>query len=301
MSEYHVPVLLEEAIAGLKIRPEGTYLDLTFGGGGHSREILKYLGEDGCLMGFDQDEDALANIPEDDRFIFVNHNFRYLRHFMRYYGLEKADGILADLGVSWHEFDEAERGFSFRFDAELDMRMNRRDKLTAAIILNTYEEKRLCTLFREYGEVENAYRLAGMIVKARSERELKTSNDLYQAILPCIPKMKEKKYLAKVYQALRIEVNGELDALKEMLESAMTVLAPGGRLVVITYHSLEDRMVKNFLKSGNIEGKVNKDVIYGHVECGFELVNRKVIVPSAAEIEQNPRARSAKMRIAEKK
>lgn len=301
MSEYHVPVLLDESVSGLNIKPGGVYLDLTFGGGGHSREILNRLGEDGCLMGFDQDEDAAQNVPEDGRFIFVNHNFRYLRNFMRFYGLEEIDGILADLGVSSHEFDEAERGFSFRFDAELDMRMNRRGSLTAATVLNTYDEQRLCALFRDYGEVENARRLADFIVKARLSKALVTSDDFYQAIVPCIPKMKEKKYLAKVYQALRIEVNGELDALKEMLENAMDVLKPGGRLVVITYHSLEDRLVKNFFKSGNAEGKVDKDLIYGHITHGFELVNRKVIVPSEEETGRNPRARSAKLRIVEKK
>lgn len=301
MSEYHVPVLLEESVSGLNIKPGGIYLDLTFGGGGHSREILNRLGKKGCLMGFDQDEDAMQNVPDDERFIFVNHNFRYLRNFMRYYGLEEADGILADLGVSSHEFDEADRGFSFRFDAELDMRMNRRSRLTAAEVLNTYDEQRLCTLFRNYGEVENARRLANLVVKARTGKALVTSGDLYQAILPCIPKMKEKKYLAKVYQALRIEVNGELEALEEMLENAMEVLKPGGRLVVITYHSLEDRLVKNFFKSGNAEGKMEKDLIFGHVNHGFELVNRKVIVPSDEEVERNPRARSAKLRIVEKK
>ena len=301
MSEYHVPVLLEESVSGLNIKPGGIYLDLTFGGGGHSREILNRLGKKGCLMGFDQDEDAMQNVPDDERFIFVNHNFRYLRNFMRYYGLEEADGILADLGVSSHEFDEADRGFSFRFDAELDMRMNRRSRLTAAEVLNTYDEQRLCTLFRNYGEVENARRLANLVVKARTGKALVTSGDLYQAILPCIPKMKEKKYLAKVYQALRIEVNGELEALEEMLENAMEVLKPGGRLVVITYHSLEDRLVKNFFKSGNAEGKMEKDLIFGHVNHGFELVNRIVIVPSDEEVERNPRARSAKLRIVEKK
>ncbi len=301
MSEYHIPVLLDESVSGLNIKPDGVYLDLTFGGGGHSREILNRLGEEGCLMGFDQDEDAMQNVPDDGRFIFVNHNFRYLRNFMRFYGLEKADGILADLGVSSHEFDEADRGFSFRFDAELDMRMNRRSRLTAAEVLNGYDEQRLCSLFRNYGEVENARRLVDFIVKARAGKALVTSGDLYQAILPCIPKMKEKKYLAKVYQALRIEVNGELDALEDMLENAMEVLKPGGRLVVITYHSLEDRLVKNFFKSGNAEGKVDKDLIFGHINHGFELVNRKVIVPTDDEVERNPRARSAKLRIVEKK
>lgn len=301
MSEYHVPVLLDESVTGLNISPGGVYLDLTFGGGGHSREILRRMDREACLMGFDQDEDALNNVPDDDRFIFVNHNFRYLRNFMRYYGYEEVDGILADLGVSSHEFDEADRGFSFRFDAELDMRMNRRNKLTAALVLNTYDIDQLTELFRNYGEVENARRLADLIVKARDNAEIRTSDEFYQVIQPCIPKLKEKKYLAKVYQALRIEVNGELDALKDMMAQAMEVLKPGGRLVIITYHSLEDRIVKNFLKSGNAEGKVDKDVLYGHINHNFELVNRKVIVPSDEEIAENPRARSAKLRIAEKK
>lgn len=301
MSEYHVPVLLDDSVSGLNIRPGGVYLDLTFGGGGHSGEILKRMDADGCLLGFDQDEDAMANVPNDDRFIFVNHNFRYLRNFIRFYGYEEVDGILADLGVSSHEFDEAERGFSFRFDAELDMRMDRRKKLTAAVVLNTYDIDRLAGIFRNYGEVENARRLADMIVKCRDNSEIRTSEDFYQAIAPCIPRQKEKKYLAKVYQALRIEVNGELDALNDMMQQAMEVLKPGGRLVVITYHSLEDRIVKNFLKSGNAEGKVEKDLLYGHINHNFELVNRKVIVPTDEEIERNPRARSAKLRVAEKR
>lgn len=300
MSEYHEPVLLKESVDGLNIRRGGVYLDLTYGGGGHSAEILGRLDENGCLLGFDQDEDAKANVPDDDRFVFVNHNFRFLRNFLRYYGHETADGILADLGVSSHEFDEAERGFSFRFDAELDMRMNRRKGLTAAMVLNTYESEALLTVFREYGEVENAKRLVDAIVKARAQKEIRTSEEFYQAIVSCIPKLKEKKYLAKVYQALRIEVNGELDALKEMMRQAMDVLKPGGRLVVITYHSLEDRIVKNFLKAGNAEGKVEKDLLYGRTSHNFELVNRKVIVPTEEEVERNPRARSAKLRIAEK-
>lgn len=299
MAEYHVPVLLKESIDGLNIKPEGVYADLTFGGGGHSREILRHLKE-GQLIGFDQDEDALNNVPDDKRFVFVNHNFRYLRNFMHYYGFEQLDGILADLGVSSHEFDEADRGFSFRFEAELDMRMNQRSRLKASDVLNRYDENRLLSIFRNYGEVDNAKRLVDLIVKGRQEKEIVTSDDLYQVISPCIPKMKEKKYLAKVYQALRIEVNGELEVLEEMLEQALKVLKPGGRLVVITYHSLEDRIVKNFFRAGNIEGKVEKDAIYGHVTRDFELINRKVIVPSEDEIERNPRARSAKLRIAEK-
>lgn len=297
-SLYHVPVLLEESVSGLNIDPEGVYLDLTFGGGGHSREILKHL-KGGSLIGFDQDSDALANVPEDSRFVFVNHNFRYLRNFLRYCGHDEADGILADLGVSSHEFDEAGRGFSFRFDAELDMRMNRKGRLRATDILNTYSEEDLIRVFREYGEVENARGLVGLILNARAAKPITRSEEFLQVIAPKVPKQKEKKYLAQVYQALRIEVNGELDALKEMLQQAELALRPGGRLVVITYHSLEDRIVKNFLKSGNFEGKVEKD-FYGHVKRNFELVNRKVIIPSDKEIERNPRARSAKLRIAEK-
>lgn len=296
---YHVPVLLEESVSGLNIDPDGVYLDLTFGGGGHSREILKRL-KDGCLIGFDQDSDALANVPDDSRFIFVNHNFRYLRNFLRYCGYDEADGILADLGVSSHEFDEAGRGFSFRFDAELDMRMNQRSRLKATDILNTYSEENLIRIFRNYGEVDNVRRLVDLIVNARTGKMITRSEEFLQVIAPCVPKQKEKKYLAQVYQALRIEVNGELEALEDMLKEAERALRPGGRLVVITYHSLEDRIVKNFLKGGNFEGKVEKD-FYGHVKRNFELVNRKVIVPSEEEIERNPRARSAKLRIAEKR
>ena len=296
---YHVPVLLEESVSGLNIDPDGVYLDLTFGGGGHSREILKRL-KDGCLIGFDQDSDALANVPDDSRFIFVNHNFRYLRNFLRYCGYDEADGILADLGVSSHEFDEAGRGFSFRFDAELDMRMNQRSRVKATDILNTYSEENLIRIFRNYGEVDNVRRLVDLIVNARTGKMITRSEEFLQVIAPCVPKQKEKKYLAQVYQALRIEVNGELEALEDMLKEAERALRPGGRLVVITYHSLEDRIVKNFLKSGNFEGKVEKD-FYGHVKRNFELVNRKVIVPSEEEIERNPRARSAKLRIAEKR
>ena len=296
---YHVPVLLEESVSGLNIDPDGVYLDLTFGGGGHSREILKRL-KDGCLIGFDQDSDVLANVPDDSRFIFVNHNFRYLRNFLRYCGYDEADGILADLGVSSHEFDEAGRGFSFRFDAELDMRMNQRSRLKATDILNTYSEENLIRIFRNYGEVDNVRRLVDLIVNARTGKMITRSEEFLQVIAPCVPKQKEKKYLAQVYQALRIEVNGELEALEDMLKEAERALRPGGRLVVITYHSLEDRIVKNFLKSGNFEGKVEKD-FYGHVKRNFELVNRKVIVPSEEEIERNPRARSAKLRIAEKR
>ena len=294
-----MPVLLKESVDGLNIDPEGVYLDLTFGGGGHSREILGRLGG-GRLIGFDQDPDAARNVPEDGRFVFVNHNFRYLRHFLRYCGYESADGILADLGVSWHEFDEPERGFSFRFDAPLDMRMSQRGRLTAEEVVNGYDGERLARVFREYGEVENARRLADTIVAARARGAIRRTGELVEAAGPCVPRQREKKYLAQVFQALRIEVNGELEALREMLAAAEKALRPGGRLVVITYHSLEDRLVKNFLRTGNFEGEARRD-FYGRTEEPFRAVTRKVVTPSAEEVERNPRARSAKLRIAEKR
>ena len=300
MLEYHVPVLLKSSVDGLNIRPGGKYMDLTFGGGGHSREILSRMDDDAMLMAFDQDRDAIANLPEDDRLIFVNHNFRYLANFMRYYEWDGVDGILADLGVSSHEFDEAERGFSFRFDAPLDMRMNQSASLTAERVLNEYDVDALKRIFADYGELDGAYRVANMIVNFREQNVLRTSGDLYKAVERAIPKEKEKKFLAKLYQALRIEVNGELRVLEEMLAKAMKVLKPGGRLSVITYHSLEDRLVKNFFKSGNAEGKVEKDPITGRVDFNFKEVNRKVIVPTDEEISVNPRSRSAKLRILEK-
>lgn len=284
----------------MNIRPGGVYLDLTFGGGGHSREILRRMDGAATLIGFDQDRDAAANVPDDARFRFVNHNFRYLRHFLRYYAHTHVDGILADLGVSWHEFDQAGRGFSFRFDAELDMRMNQRSRRTAVDVLNDSTEEELQRIFRQYGEVENARRLAGLIIQAREAERITRSERLLEVIAPAVPRLKEKKYLAQVYQALRIEVNGELEALEEMLQQAGAVLRPGGRLVVITYHSLEDRLVKNYMKTGNVAGTEEKD-FYGRVLRPFELVSRKVIVPTEAEIAANPRARSAKLRIAEKR
>lgn len=297
---YHVPVLLPESIEGLAIRPNGVYVDVTFGGGGHSREILKHLAEDGELYGFDQDKDAEANIPEDDRFTFVRSNFRYLYNFMRYYGrVEEVDGLLADLGVSSHHFDDKERGFSFRFDGALDMRMNTRSGKTAADVLNEYDEERLSDLFYLYGELKVARKLASTIVKRRSEKRVETIGDLLEIVKPFTGKDKEKKFLAQVFQALRIEVNDEMRALKEMLTGAIRVLKPGGRIVVITYHSLEDRLVKNFLKSGNFEGKSEQD-FYGNLRSPFRLVNNKVIAPTDEEIERNPRSRSAKLRIAEK-
>lgn len=295
---YHIPVLLNESIEGLNIQPDGEYVDVTFGGGGHSREILKNI-ESGRLFGFDQDEDAAANAFDDSRFVFVRHNFRYIRNFLRYHGVEQVDGILADLGVSSHDFDVAERGFSFRFSGALDMRMNRDAKLTAADIVNTYDEARLIQVFREYGEVNNAYRLVKQILAARQQKPVRTIDQFKEIIAPCVPKRTESKYLAKVFQALRIETNGELDVLKDFLEQSAELLKPGGRLVVITYHSLEDRLVKNFIKAGNFEGKQEKD-FYGNVSSVLQAVNRKVIVPTEEEIERNPRARSAKLRIAEK-
>lgn len=297
---YHVPVLLKESVDGMMIRPGGTYVDVTFGGGGHSREILSRLGEGGRLLGFDQDEDAERNIVNDPHFTFVRSNFRYLHNFLRYHNIEKVDAILADLGVSSHHFDDSERGFSFRFDGELDMRMNKRAGLTAADVVNTYEEERLANLFYLYGELKNSRKLASVIVKARANGTIKTIGEFLEVIKPLFGREREKKELAKVFQALRIEVNQEMEALKEMLTAATDALKPGGRLVVITYHSLEDRLVKNIMKTGNVEGKANQD-FFGNLQTPFKLVNNKVIVPSEEEIERNPRSRSAKLRIAEKK
>lgn len=296
---YHVPVLLEESLMGLDIHPSGTYVDVTFGGGGHSREILKQLGEEGHLYGFDQDADAEQNVPEDARFTFVRSNFRYLYNFMRYHGeLEQVDGLLADLGVSSHHFDDKERGFSFRFEGALDMRMNTRAGQTAADVLNNYSEEKLANVLYLYGELKAARKMAAAIVLTRATKPFETIGDLLDAIKPFVGKDKEKKFLAQVFQALRIEVNNEMLALKEMLRQTRLVLKPGGRLVVITYHSLEDRLVKNFLKTGNFEGKAEQD-FFGNIKSPFKLINNKVIVPSDEEIERNPRSRSAKLRIAE--
>ena len=296
--EYHVPVLLAESVDGLEIKANGDYVDVTFGGGGHSREIFSRL-ETGRLFAFDQDEDAAANIIHDERFFFIRHNFKYIRNFLRYYNVEQVDGILADLGVSSHDFDVAERGFSFRFDGDLDMRMNRDSTQSAADIVNTFTEDQLRTMFREYGEIDNAWRLAKQLVFARDSKPVKTIEQFKESIAPCVPKFQESKYLAKVFQALRIETNKEMDVLHEFLEQSIQLLKPGGRLVVITYHSLEDRMVKNFIKSGDFSGKQEKD-FFGNVESPLVAINRKVIVPNEEEIERNPRARSAKLRIAEK-
>lgn len=297
---YHVPVLLHESIDGLNIQPGGIYVDVTFGGGGHSREILARLEGDAHLYGFDQDADAEANIPHDRRFTFVRSNFRYLRNWMRYYGVERIDGLLADLGVSSHHLDDASRGFSFRFDAPLDMRMNKRAGVSAADVVNDYEEGRLADVFYLYGELRDSRRIASAIVECRKRQRIVTTQDFLQVVSPLFRREREKKDLARLFQALRIEVNHEMDALREMLQSATEVLRPGGRLAVITYHSLEDRIVKNVMKTGNCEGKALKD-FYGRVETPFKLVNNKVITPCEEEQVNNPRSRSAKLRIAEKK
>lgn len=296
---YHIPVMLNECMEGLAIKPDGVYVDVTFGGGGHSKEILSRLGEKGTLYGFDQDADAENNIPEDDRFVFVRSNFRYLSNFMRFHGETEIDGLLADLGVSSHHFDDKDRGFSFRFQGMLDMRMNTRAGKTAADILNTYTEEALSTLFYLYGELKNSRKLASVIVKARETKPLETTDEFLALITPYIGKDKERKMLAQVFQALRIEVNDEMRALREMLQQAMRLLKPGGRLVVMTYHSLEDRLVKNFFKSGNFEGTISQD-FFGNIQSPFRLINNKVITPSSEEVEVNPRSRSAKLRIAEK-
>lgn len=297
---YHIPVLLHESIEGMNLRAKGTFVDVTFGGGGHSKEILRCMDSESRLFSFDQDEDAEQNIVNDKRFTFVRSNFRYLSNFLRYYGVDGVDAILADLGVSSHHFDDSERGFSFRFNGKLDMRMNKRAGMTAADIVNNYDEERLANLFYLYGELKNSRRIASVLVKARSQKKIKTIEEFLDVIKPLFGKDREKKELAKVFQALRIEVNQEMEALKEMLNAATQALKPGGRLVVITYHSLEDRMVKNIMKTGNVEGKMEQD-IFGRTNSPFKLVNNKVIVPSDEEIERNPRSRSAKLRIAEKK
>ena len=296
---YHVPVLLNESIDGLAIKPDGIYVDVTFGGGGHSKEILRRLGKKGHLYSFDQDPDAEKNIVNDDRFTFVRSNFRYLKNWMRYYGVDHIDGLLADLGVSSHHFDDETRGFSFRFDAPLDMRMNKRAGTTAAEILNNYDEEQLADIFYIYGELKNARKIAAAITKARNEKRIETTDDFLHVTEKLFQREREKKEMAKMLQALRIEVNHEMDALKEMLNGAMETLCEGGRLSVITYHSLEDRIVKNMMKAGNVEGKVKQD-FFGRIEAPFRLVNNKVIVPSDEEQQQNPRSRSAKLRVAEK-
>ncbi len=297
---YHVPVLLEESVGGLDIKHDGTYVDVTFGGGGHSRRILQELDGGGHLYSFDLDADAEKNVSPQDNFTFVRSNFRYLKNWMRYYGVEGLDGLLADLGVSSHHFDDETRGFSFRFDAPLDMRMNKRGGENAADLVNERSEEELADMFYLYGELKNSRRIAKAIAKAREQKPILTTQDLMDATLPLFPKERGKKDMARMFQALRIVVNHEMTALKEMLASATELLKPGGRLSVITYHSLEDRIVKNFMKTGNAEGKTTQD-FFGRVETPFRLVNNKVIVPSDEEQQVNPRSRSAKLRIAEKR
>lgn len=297
---YHIPVLMKDSVDGLNIGSAGIYVDVTFGGGGHSREILSRLDADGHLYSFDQDADAEKNIINDNRLTFVRSNFRYLKNWMRYYGVDHIDGLLADLGVSSHHFDDESRGFSFRFDAPLDMRMNKRDGTTAADVVNTYDEERLADIFYLYGELKNSRKIAAALVKARAAHKIETTQDFIGAVESLFRREREKKDMAKLFQALRIEVNNEMTALKEMLRSATELLRPGGRLSVITYHSLEDRIVKNVMKTGNPEGKM-KQGFFGRIETPFTLINNKVITPDDEELANNPRSRSAKLRIAEKK
>lgn len=296
---YHTPVLLEESVGWLDIAPSGTYVDLTFGGGGHSRRILEALGEEGRLYSFDQDRDTQANCPSDPRFHYVASNFRFLRGALRLRGVTQADGILADLGVSSHHFDALERGFSFRGSAPLDMRMNQRGGRTAADLVNTLDADALTRILGDWGEIDTPWKVAGCIVRARTARPIRTTAELVAAVAPCTPKKDESKFLTKLFQALRIEVNGEMEALKMALEQSLKVLRPGGRLVVISYHSLEDRLVKNFLRSGNFEGRIEKD-FYGHARTPFEVLTRKAATPSEEELSRNPRSRSAKLRAAVK-
>lgn len=296
--KYHHPVLAFESIEGLNITPGADIVDATYGGGGHSQLILEVLG-DGRLIAFDQDLDAAGNITNDDRLFFIRHNFRYLKNFLFHFQIEKVDGILADLGVSSHDFDVPERGFSYRLDGNLDMRMNQKNKTTAAKIVDSYSEQQLVSVFRMYGEIKNARKLANTIIQHRKIKKIETTGDLANIAKLCSPKVSENKYLAQVFQALRIEVNDELGALKDFLEASCEVLKPGGRLVIITYHSLEDRLCKHFMRAGNFEGKVAKD-FYGNTESPFRLINKKVITPSDQELMENTRSRSAKLRIAEK-
>ena len=299
-NDYHLPVMLNECIEGLKIRPEGTYVDVTFGGGGHSRAIMSHLGENGRLVAFDQDEDALANALDDPRFTLLHENFRHLKNFLRMQGIRSIDGLIADLGVSSHQFDEAERGFSTRFDGDLDLRMDRRQQLSARDIVNSNDESDIARILRLYGELPNAKQLATAICAARKAEPINTTMQLRAAVSRHLPRGYENKYLAMIFQALRIEVNGELEALKMMLEQASEVLAEGGRLVVMSYHSLEDRLVKNYIKAGNFEGELKKD-FYGNPLTPLAAVSRKAITPLESELQTNPRSRSAKLRVAEKK
>ena len=296
---YHIPVMLEECIEGLDIKPNGTYVDLTMGGGGHTSEILRHLGHEGHLYSFDQDPDAQANAPQDERFTFVASNFRFLRGAMRLRGVEQVDGILADLGVSSHHFDAKHRGFSFRGEAPLDMRMNTRSKRTAADIVNTYDKEALAKIFSDYGELDTTWKIANCIERARNTKPIETTAELVEAVKPCTPPKDESKFLTKLFQALRIELNGEMEALRMALEQSLKILKPGGRLVIMSYHSLEDRIVKNFMRSGNAEGRIEKD-FFGNSTSSLKVITRKAIAPSNEEIERNPRSRSAKLRIAEK-
>lgn len=300
MSQYHTPVLLEESVGLLALRPDGIYADLTFGGGGHSRRILSGLGPAGQLYAFDQDRDTRANCPDDPRFHYVESNFRFLRGALRYRGVTAVDGILADLGVSSHHFDERERGFSFRGEAPLDMRMNQRGQLTAADVVNRYDTERLTRILGDWGELETPWKIAACLTRAREAEPILTTAQLVAAVAPCTPRKDEAKFLTKLFQALRIEVNGEMEALGMALEQSLKVLRPGGRLVVISYHSLEDRMVKNFLRSGNLAGRIEKD-FYGQPLVPFELLTRKAVIPAPEELERNPRSRSAKLRAAVKR
>ena len=297
---YHIPALLAPTIEGLSIKANGVYVDATFGGGGHSRAIMEHLGANGRLYGFDQDMDAYANRIDDPRFTFVHSNFRFLSNFMRYYGVDEVDGIVADLGVSFHHFDDASRGFSFRFDGELDMRMNRDSAISARSVIATYSEERLADVLFLFGELKSARRMAAAIVKARQTSDIVSASQLIEAVKPFIKPAQEKKELAQLFQALRIEVNDEIGALKSLLTQSLKVLRPGGRICILTYHSLEDRIVKNFFRTGNIEGRIDKD-FFGRINAPLVAVNNKVIVPDEAEIERNPRSRSAKLRIAEMK
>ncbi len=297
MSSYHIPVLLDESVDALDIKPDGVYVDLTFGGGGHSRHILSKLGPEGRLYSFDQDRDTLANAPDDERFTYIESNFRFMRSALRLRGVEQVDGVLADLGVSSHHFDALPRGFSFRGEAPLDMRMNQRGGATAADVVNNRSEEELARIFSEYGELETTWKIAACIARAHANAPILTTAQLVAAVAPCTPRRDESKFLTKLFQALRIEVNGEMEALKMALEQSLKVLRPGGRLSVISYHSLEDRLVKNFMRSGNFAGKVEKD-FFGRATTPFEVVTRKAVVPSEEEVERNQRSRSAKLRAA---
>ena len=296
---YHIPVMLEECIEGLAIKPDGIYIDLTMGGGGHTREILNLLGAEGRLYSFDQDPDAERNAPDDERHMFVASNFRFVRGAMRLRGVEQVDGILADLGVSSHHFDAKHRGFSFRGDAPLDMRMNTRSKRTAADIVNSYDKDALAKIFSDYGELDTTWKIANCIERARSLKPIESTAELVEAVKPCTPPKDEAKFLTKLFQALRIELNGEMEALRMALEQSLKLLKPDGRLVIMSYHSLEDRIVKNFMRSGNTEGRIEKD-FFGNIRSELKVITRKAIIPTAEEIERNPRSRSAKLRIASK-